>query len=74
MWDWSGHMDGWWWLAVPMMIAFWTLVVWGVITLVRGSNESRARSTAEEVLAERFARGELDEAEYLRRRDLVRTR
>lgn len=70
MWDWSGHMGGWWWMAVPMMIVFWTLAVWAVVTLVRGSR--RRERSAEEVLADRFARGELDEAEYRRRRDLVR--
>jgi putative membrane protein len=70
MWDW-GHMDGWWWLAVPMMIAFWTLVIWAAVTLVRGGG--RSRSNAEDVLAERFARGDLDEGEYRRRRDLVRS-
>lgn len=31
-----------------------------------------ARSAAEEVLAERFARGELDEDEFRRRRDVLR--
>ena len=71
MWDWTGHMGSWWWLAVPMMIAFWALVVWAVVTLVR-SNGTRPRG-AEEVLGERFARGELDEAEYRRRRDIVRS-
>ena len=73
MWDWTGHMGGWWWLAVPMMIAFWTFVVWGVVTLVRGNDGTGARNQAEDVLAERFARGELDEAEYRRRRELVRS-
>jgi putative membrane protein len=66
-------MNGWWWLAVPMMIAFWTLVVWALVTLVRGRSDTRTRSSAEDVLAERFARGDLDEAEYRRRRDLVRS-
>ena len=73
MWDWTGHMDGWWWLAVPLMLVFWALVVWGVVTLVRGRDRD-APDRAEDILAVRFARGELDEAEYQRRRDLVRTR
>ena len=72
--DWSGHMGGWWWLAVPMMIAFWTLVVWAVVTLVRGSGTPQAHRSPEDVLADRLARCELDEAEYRRRRDLVRGR
>lgn len=69
---WTGHMGGWWWLAVPMMIAFWTLVIWAVVMLVRRNDGASARNKAEDVLGERFARGELDEAEYRRRRDLVR--
>jgi putative membrane protein len=65
-------MGGWWWLAVPMMIAFWTLVIWAVVMLVRRNDGASARNKAEDVLGDRFARGELDEAEYRRRRDLVR--
>ncbi len=71
--NWSGHMGGWWWLAVPMMIVFWTFIVWAVIVLLRANDSTRGRTSAEEVLAERFARGEIDEAEYQRRRKIVRT-
>ena len=70
MWDWTGHMGGWWWLAAPLMIAF---IIWAVITLVRRNEAPRTRATPEDVLAERFARGELDEVEYRHRRELVRS-
>jgi len=65
-------MSGWWWLMAPVMIAFWALVIWGVVTLVRGSERTGGERRAEDILAERFASGELDEAEYRRRRDIVR--
>lgn len=39
MWDWAGHMGGWWWVMVPLMIALWALVIWGLATLIRaGTN------------------------------------
>jgi putative membrane protein len=53
------------------MLAFWGLVVWAVMTVVRGLTPSHSRR-AEEILAERFARGEIDEDEYRRRVDLLR--
>lgn len=74
MWSWSGHMGGWWWVAVPMMIVFWTLIVAAVVVLVRRGGDARTRGSAEDVLAERFARGELDETEYRQRRDVIRGR
>ena len=72
MWSWSDHMGGWWWVTVPMMLAFWALVAWVVIVLVRSSNDRRSGPDAEEIRAERLARGDIDEAEYRRRRELVR--
>ena len=69
------------WLAMGvMMLLFWGLIIAGVIALVRylggtreggrlGSRSERAR--AEDVLAERFARGEIDEDESTRRRELL---
>jgi putative membrane protein len=74
MWDWTGHMGDWWWLMTPMMVAFWALVIWGVTTLVRSNRRTvRASLGAEHLLAERLARGEIDELEYRRRRNLIRS-
>jgi len=71
MWDWTGHMGGWWWVMAPLMVAFWVLLIWGVVTLVR--RDRNAASRAETLLDERLAGGDIDEIEYRRRRSLIRS-
>jgi putative membrane protein len=71
MW-WDGHMGGWDWLWMTvMMVGFWGLVVVVIVLvarLVRTEDASTpSRPTSHEILAERFARGEIDEEEYRRR-------
>ncbi|GAA2759091.1 SHOCT domain-containing protein [Actinopolymorpha rutila] len=95
---WYGGGMGWWGyvLMTISMIAFWGLVIAGVVALVRyaghgpqtgaGGGQPRvpaqgqapappipppARPTPDDVLAERFARGEIDEDEYRRRLDVL---
>ena len=49
------------------MVAFWGFIVVVILWIVRASTRSdriEARPDAQQVLAERFARGEIDEAEY----------
>lgn len=67
MWDWM-HGGDWWWFGAFWMIVFWGLVIWAVVAL---SRRSGADHTARDQLDERFARGEIDEAEYRRARDLI---
>ncbi|MGY5080896.1 SHOCT domain-containing protein [Streptomyces nigrescens] len=71
-----------------VMVLFWALIIAGVLALVHyltighhgrpgssppSSGESGAPGRrAEELLAERFARGEIDEDEYKRRITLLR--
>ncbi len=80
---WYGNgMNGWGYLLMTAgMVVFWVLVVVGVVALVRHlGRESRsvaavavaAVPAAEHVLAERFARGEVDEQEYRQRLDVLR--
>jgi putative membrane protein len=69
------------WLAMSfMMVVFWGLLIALVIWLVRSTRSDRVpgrrpagipAQPADEVLAERFARGEIDEDEYTRRRALL---
>jgi putative membrane protein len=76
------HMDGFGagqWIAMSiMMVLLVGLLVALVVWLVRSTSQpSRgappaATSSAEQVLAERFARGEIDEEEFTRRRALLR--
>ncbi|AWN30553.1 putative membrane protein [Streptomyces sp. SceaMP-e96] len=82
-WGWGG-----WFVMALVMILFWVLVIAGVVALVgyltssRHGHQSGPASSfgepgggsrrAEELLAERFARGEIDEDEYKRRLTLLR--
>jgi putative membrane protein len=55
------------------MLIFWGLIVVGGVALVRYLASSRTEETkAEQILADRFARGEIDEDEYQRRRESLR--
>jgi putative membrane protein len=60
-----------WWIVFP--IAFWVLVLSTVGYLIyRRSPGPVARATAEQVLAERYARGEITEDELRQRRAVLR--
>jgi putative membrane protein len=67
-WD---HMTGWGWVAMIVgSVVFVALLVLGAVLLVRsarGVEGPAAGASAERVLAERFARGEIDEEEFRRR-------
>ena len=78
----DGHMSGW---GVGLMtiswLVFWGLVVTCVVLLVRHLGQSGPTprqppsvSTPEQMLAERFARGEIDEPEYASRLATLRGR
>ena len=63
---WNGEWGWFGWLTMTlMMLVFWGMIVWFVIGTVQ-SFDSDSR-TPMEILAERFARGEIDEDEYNRR-------
>ncbi|MEO3939033.1 SHOCT domain-containing protein [Dermatophilaceae bacterium Soc4.6] len=75
---WGGMGGGGWVVMAVLMVAFWALVI-GVINLLRRgqatnvSDTARATPpTAESVLDERFARGEIDAEEYQTRRSVLR--
>jgi len=72
------HGDWGWgvWLVLTLvMIAFWGFVIWAVATLVRtGVEAAPRRRSPEGILAERLARGEIDEHEYRRALDKLPTR
>ena len=77
--DWmDNHMGGgggWWWVMGVGWLVFLAAVVVVVVLLVRRPDHRDGRPApraAEDVLADRFARGEIDESEFLRRRDALR--
>jgi putative membrane protein len=80
MWWYGPEMSGWGFALMSVGTAlFWILILLGVIAVVRylltgGDRSGRPRLTPEELLAERFARGEIDEQEYHRRLDALHGR
>ena len=62
------------WFGALFMVAFWTLVVVGIVWLVRsvGRADGADVSNARRILDERFAAGDLSEEEYEERRRVLR--
>jgi putative membrane protein len=77
---WYGSgMGGWGYALMTMsLVLFWGPIIVGVVALVRYLGRAgqhgtgSASSTPEQVLAQRFARGEIDEDEYRRRLGILR--
>ncbi len=71
--NWNDGWDSWWWMAV-MMIVFWGGLIWIAVALTRRGNHTAhpqttvpsppTRQDPDEILAERFARGEIDSDDY----------
>jgi putative membrane protein len=69
---WHDHgVSGWGWAAMSVsMVLFWALIITAAVLLFRayGRSQDHPRGPAspvpEQILAERFARGEIDEEEY----------
>lgn len=77
MWWSDGLGWGGWILMTLSMVAFWALVVFGVIALFRSGQDGRPvrpprERDAQQILDERFARGEIDRDEYEARLDALR--
>lgn len=72
---WGNHMGdwgaGWWILMTVLMVAFWGLVIFGVVWLVQslaGGHPSGHGRSAIEILDRRLASGEISPDEYRQRR------
>lgn len=81
MYGWDGGMGGsvGWIAMAVLMVLFWAGVVTIIVVVVRRphSNQgtpdlSPSHHKAERILNERFARGEIDETEYIARHDALR--
>ena len=78
----SGGDWGWgsWILMTVAMVVFWAALITGAVLAVRYAVSGRGADTnaaalstrAEELVAQRYARGEIDEDEYHRRVALLR--
>ena len=69
----GGMMGGMMWPMMLGMLLFWTLVIAGIVLLVRlvWSRAGGGNRGALAILQERFARGEIDHAEYQERRGVL---
>jgi putative membrane protein len=83
MYPYGEHMSGWGYaLGITGMVLFWVVLVLAIAIAVRYLDRKRGESspppppppppTAEQVLAGRFARGEIDADEYRQRLDTLR--
>ena len=78
---WAGHDGGFWGLWILFPLLFWGgivfLIAWTVTRIFpKGRGDDRAegpRDSAEEILRERFARGEINAEEYERSLEILRT-
>jgi len=63
MWGYWGGTGG--WFGPILMLVFWVLVIGGIVALVRpfARPQATAPDRAQEILRERFARGEISRAE-----------
>ncbi|MCB9410186.1 hypothetical protein [Mycolicibacterium sp.] len=81
---WSDHdMSGWGYAGMVIgMVLFWVLIIVGIVVLIRyttGATQTRVTATPryrdyetpEQVLACRFARGEIDDTEYRNRLEVL---
>ena len=76
---WGGMGAGTWVVMSLLMLAFWALVVFGVIALFRSGKTSDSdggapSSPPQQLLDDRFARGEIDAEEDQARKGLLHSR
>lgn len=79
MFGYYGHLSAWGWFGMTVgMVLFWGLVFAAIYWLVRSFSRDEQhggtaapRPSPEQLLAERFARGEIDETEYHKRLDTL---
>ena len=75
MWWHNGMGWGGWVVMTLTMVAFWSLVVFGILAIFRSDRNDRTDPTTDrdplQILGERFARGEIDADEYHARRDAL---
>ena len=69
-WDYQGMGGGWWVLMMIGMVVFWSILVFGVVALVRHNHSGptpthgEGNDKAVAILRERLARGEITPEEF----------
>jgi putative membrane protein len=75
MW-WNGDWSGWAWFAMSVStLVFWALVgvaIWAVVRSVSSPSPRPTTPSAEEMLRQRYATGDLDDDEFARRLEMLR--
>lgn len=80
MWYWGSGVHWWGWLFMAAgMIIFWGLVIWAFMSVVARAHDHRppggpvahAHDSAEEILARRFAAGDISGDEYRHRLEVL---
>ena len=77
---WWNNDVGWggWIVLTLIMVAFWSLVIFGVVAIFRGDRDTQPANPRPrehnplQILDERFARGEIDVDEYHARQRVLR--
>ena len=77
---WWNNDVGWggWIVLTLIMVAFWSLVIFGVVAMFRGDRDTQPANPRPrernplQILDERFARGEIDVDEYHARQRVLR--
>ena len=77
---WFPHFLGWLWIVIPLLlwVTLLVLIAWGVsrmLSIQRGRKQEQPDqqyNQAEEILRERYARGEIDTEEYMERSRTLR--
>jgi len=81
MWYWSGGDVHWWgwFIGFVLTVGFWAVVIYFVISFMRSfaskdhGHAAPGHEDPEHILARRFANGEIDEDEFHRRLDILRS-
>lgn len=66
-----GYGMGWGWFGPFLMIAFWALVIAGIVYLVKaiaGRGAPAKEESPLDILKKRYAKGEIDHEEFIKRK------
>lgn len=76
-WHHPGMMGGAGWIMGPLMMLLWVAVIVGLVVVVLrwmggpGGGGHRSTSSVRKIIEERFARGEIDEEEFRKRKQAL---